>query len=162
VPIGERITSIVGGAKKSVINILTVGINKGYSAKQIAGDIANYIVKDNRKSWVSPYQWYREKFGFKRRIPNGIPPGSLQYNAVRIARTEINNTYRQATIDIHKNKPWVKGYEWVLSPSHPVEDICDAWADGGPYTYAEAHKLGHVHCMCHIEVVYKSKEEMEL
>jgi hypothetical protein len=156
-PIGERITTISKGSLKTVRNIIRVGIENGKSAKQVSEAIQNYVLKDDDKKWVSPYQYYRERFGYKtKRVPKGIPAGSLQHNTIRIARTEINNTWRYGVIKSHENMPWVKGYNWVLSPSHPDTDICDSWAEGGPYLARDVLGFGHPFCMCSIEVAYEN------
>jgi hypothetical protein len=59
--------------------------------------------------------------------------GNARYNAMRIARTEINNAYREAHIQSTREasgnlKPFISGIQWSLSLSHPRADICDCWA----------------------------------
>lgn len=161
--IGSRIKSIEGSSRKTMIDIVTVGIANGKSAKDIASDLDNFIKPAPDKRWVGPFEWYREKFGYKVKIvPKGRAVGSLHYNSVRIARTEINNTYRQSVIQLNKGKPWVLGWKWNLSPAHPAIDICDDWAAKSIYKDEnEISGLGHPHCMCYITTVLASGDEVE-
>lgn len=146
--VGGRITTLEGSTLKSVRNILATEINKGTSAKEIAGAISNFIRKDDRKLWVSPYEWYRERFGFKQGTPKSILAGSLDYQAFRIARTEINYTWRNGTAKMHDGRPYLEGFDWVLSGSHPKVDVCDEWARQSPYLTRRDLPDGHPHCMC--------------
>ena len=122
--IGSRIKTLEGSSLKAVRNILAVEINKGSGAKEIAGVISNYMRKDDRRLWTSPFEWYRQRFGYKRGQPKDILAGSLDYSTYRIARTEINYTWRDATVRLHDGKPYMKGWNWVLSDAHPRHDIC--------------------------------------
>jgi len=160
IAVGTRIKTIQGGALKTVQNILEVGIKNGQSAEEIASAIDNYLLDDKRKVWVSPFQYYRDRWGYKvKKVPKGIPAGSVSFNSLRIARSEINNTWRQATVEIHKNKAWLKGYDWLLSASHPQPDICDEWAAKGPYS-AKDLPPGHPFCMCDVVPVFYTPEEL--
>ena len=154
VTVGDRIKTVQGEALKTLRDILTVGIKEGKSAKQIASDLDNFLKPSDDKSWVGPFDWFRKRFGYKvNKVPAGKPAGSVYFNSIRIARTEINHTYRQSTVILHKDKPWVKGYIWNLSPSHPQRDICDDWAADSPYKdEREVLALGHPYCMCYITV----------
>lgn len=64
----------------------------------------------------------------------------LKYNVERLARTEMNNAFRESAIQSAKRAPWVRGLKWNLSASHPKPDICDDWASAdngmGPGVYA--------------------------
>lgn len=157
ITIGEKITWLSSGSLNAVRNIIRVGIDEGWSNVQMAKNIENYVIKPDVSLWTSPFEYFRKAFGYERRQPSLIPAGSIEYNAKRIARTEINNTWRQATLLSYKDMPWIAGYDWNLSPSHPVVDICDEWAEGSPYTYEEISKFGHPHCMCNITVRFKDE-----
>lgn len=52
-----------------------------------------------------------------------------QYQAKVIARHERNEAHRTAYQRSMRDKPWVKGFKWALSPSHPKPDICDLLAN---------------------------------
>jgi hypothetical protein len=164
IAIGQRIKSVAGSTKKTMIDIITVGMKEGKSAKVIAGDLDNFLKPSPSQIWTGPFQWYREKFGYKvKKVPAGRAAGSLHFNSIRIARTEINYTYRQELLNLHDKKPWVDGFDWKLSGAHPKTDICDDWAAGSPYKdKAEVEGLGHTHCMCYITVRLKKLEDIEI
>lgn len=148
--IGSRITSIEGSTLKGVQNLLAVNIKEGRSAKEIAGALSNYVQKDPNKSWVSPFEWYRQRFGYKVGKPSNIRGGSLDYNMYRIARTEINYAWRDSAVKFHDGKDYLEGFDWVLSGAHPREDICDDWARNGPYKTARDVPDGHANCLCSV------------
>jgi hypothetical protein len=85
---------------------------------------------------------------------------NLRYRARRIARTEINNAFREGHIasvtDAQGNPlPHVSAIGWRLSPAHPRPDICDwfASADGedlGPGNYSPGNTpVSHPNCLCY-------------
>lgn len=77
------------------------------------------------------------------------------YNLKRIARTEMANAGHRAVIDGSLDDPHIIGYQWRLSASHPVTDICDYYASidmglgKGVFTKeAVPRSKAHPHCMC--------------
>src|SRR5262245_55548189 len=93
-------------------------------------------------------------------------PGGTSYAANRLARTEINNAHHDTTIRLTENRPWVVGYQWYLSGSHPRADICDSYAhedhDGlgeGVFKKGNVPSNPHPQCLCYIGVVQVSREE---
>jgi hypothetical protein len=159
IPVGQKIVTLSGGTLNAARNMIRVGIEEGWSSRQLSNNLRDYVIRPDKSSWVSPFSYFRKAFGYVRKQPSSIPAGSVEYNCMRIARTEINNTWREAVLRANRDKPWVDGFEWVLSPSHPVYDICDEWAAGSPYEYDEISQFGHPHCMCHIRVKFKKDLE---
>jgi len=79
-----------------------------------------------------------------------VVPGGSSYAAMRLARTEINNAHHTTTLRLSKDKPWIGGWKWNLSSSHPRPDPCDALA-------AELHTdkdnppdKPHPQCLCYV------------
>lgn len=77
------------------------------------------------------------------------------YNLKRIARTEMANAGHRAVIESTIDSPGIIGYQWRLSASHPVADICDYYASidmglgKGVFTKDAVPKSkAHPHCMC--------------
>ncbi|NOV29173.1 hypothetical protein [Methylomonas sp. ZR1] len=77
------------------------------------------------------------------------------YNLKRIARTEMANAGHRAVIESSIDQPHIIGYQWRLSASHPVTDICDYYASidmglgKGVFTKDTVPKTkAHPHCMC--------------
>ncbi len=77
------------------------------------------------------------------------------FHLKRIARTEMATAMHNAVIDDSIDNPDIIGYQWRLSASHPVADICDYYANiemglgKGVFSKAAVprHKA-HPHCMC--------------
>lgn len=73
----------------------------------------------------------------------------------RIVRTEMANAFHTAVIDGTQADESIIGYQWRLSASHPVTDICDYYAGielglgkgVWPKEMVPKHKP-HPHCMC--------------
>jgi len=75
----------------------------------------------------------------------------IAYNALRLARTELQYAHHAMASEIYANSPWVTG-KWVrLSPAHPKIDICDSYAGGGPYESGDQILPLHPNCMCYYE-----------
>lgn len=93
-------------------------------------------------------------------------PGGASYAAKRLARTEINNAHHHTTIRMSDQRPWVQGYHWNLSRSHPRPDPCDelATADDyrmgpGNYPKGSAPDRPHPQCLCYLTHVQEDEEE---
>ncbi len=72
----------------------------------------------------------------------------VAYNALRLARNEIQHANHAVTTEIARHNPAVTGRKTALSPGHPKVDICDEWAAGGPYDKGEEILPLHPQCMC--------------
>lgn len=77
------------------------------------------------------------------------------YGLRRIVRTEMATAAHQAVIDGSSADPSIIGYQWRLSASHPVTDICDYYANiemglgKGVFSKdAVPRHKAHPHCMC--------------
>ena len=95
-------------------------------------------------------------------------PGGVSYAAMRLARTEINNAFHFTQIRHTREMPWVTGYKWNLSGSHPEPDICNDMAnrnhDGigrGVYKKKNVPGKPHPHCFCFLTTVTASKGDFE-
>lgn len=73
-----------------------------------------------------------------------------------VVRTEAARAHAAAFVESTKDQPWVKGYRWELSASHPRPDVCDLFAnqaiDGlgpGGYLLDSVPQLpAHPNCLC--------------
>lgn len=108
------------------------GLIRGFSADELAASV---------RSMISP-----------------TVRGGVSYSAMRLARTEINNAFHFSQIRYTREMPWVEGYKWNLSGSHPKgqhNDACPQMAsenhDGlGRGVYAKDTVPGkpHPQCLC--------------
>lgn len=83
----------------------------------------------------------------------------IAYNALRLARTELQNAHHAMTSEIYSNSPWVTGKFVRLSPSHPRSDICDQYAAGGPYAADEQILSLHPNCLCYYEAAVMKTDQ---
>lgn len=85
---------------------------------------------------------------------------NVRFKALRIARTEINNAFREGhresiTAPDGSLQPWATAIGWRLSPAHPRPDICDTWASDDPDGVGAGNYLpgnlpiGHPNCLCY-------------
>ena len=158
----ERIKTVKSGSTKVVRAIVANGVKKGSSAKDIAKAIDIYV-KPSGNPAPSPYSIIRKKLGRPASyVPAGVPSGSIQFNALRIARTETAYTYRQATVDYYKDEPFIAGVKWVLSNSHTQVDICNQWASHGVYKKdGSTLPAGHPNCVCDTEAELVTAKKMK-
>ncbi len=136
--VSERVWDLTSRTESDLKRVIANGIAQGNSPYEIAKRIEKY---------VSPKVGMADELG----IQTG--PGvyrSPYRNAMRLARTETNRAYTQASANFYQNKPWVSEVDVTLSPDHDVTDDCDDVAENGPYTPEEAQGLVpvHPHCMC--------------
>lgn len=158
--VATRIKNVEAANIKTVRNIIDLGVKNRKSVFDIAKDIEAYVKPDPAGRRVAPWTLYRERFGRpKSYVPAGMPAGSVDYNAIRIARTESARTYRLATVEFYSKKDYVKGYEWVISGSHPKQDECDDYA---AQTYTDPAEIpdGHPNCLCDVRPIIMSEDEM--
>lgn len=157
-----RLTTIKEGTSNVVEAIISNGIRDGKGPFQVAKEIDQYIRNDGRSKWVSPWSIKRREKGFPitSSYKGGVPAGSVKYNSLRIARTELINNYRWARIESTKTQDWVIGWKWNLSGAHKEVDQCDTWASHdeglGQGVYSKASdilSLGHPHCFCQVETI---------
>lgn len=81
-------------------------------------------------------------------------PEGVAYNALRLARNEIQAVHHLATDYIFARMPWVTQEQIILSPDHPKPDVCDDVAsggDGGDGIYPKGTNTlpFHVLCLCY-------------
>ena len=155
----RRLKTIIDGSQRTVRNIVNVGIKEGTPTWEIAKQIEAYIKPDLKTGLrVAPWTIARRELGKPTSyIPTGMPAGSVEYNAMRIARTETVSTYQQAPYLAHKDKWYYNGIKWHLSNSHPEPDECDEYAEHqegmGKGVWKICPAIPHPHCICWTEVL---------
>jgi hypothetical protein len=160
-PLNQTIKTIREGTQKTVRNIIGNGVSEGKSAKEISKMIEQYVNPIPGEPKIQPYQEYRKAFGRPQDFtPKGVPAGSVQFNSMRIARTETAHIYRQATTDFYDGRDWVKGFKWVLSNRHKGTDICDEYA-AQTYETGDDIPTSHPHCLCDVQPLIMTQKEMK-
>ena len=136
-PLSARVYKNMGLSRTRVAREVNKALLRGLSARDVAKIAAQFIEPNVR--------------------------GGVSYAAMRLARTEINNAFHWTQIRHTREMPWVRGYQWHLSGSHPEPDICNSMAeknhDGlgrGIYKKVNVPGKPHPHCFCFITSVTDS------
>lgn len=154
--LSDRLWVVGSDMRTNLHSMIQQCVNQGMSAVEFSRSVEEYLTKPGA-SWTT---------GIK---PSVTGRGSVDYNALRLARTETNNAYRAAQDLGAQNSAIVKGIKWSLSNSHPKKDICDTWATQdmfglGPGVYKPG-KLppGHPNCLCYLtDVLFEGEELVEV
>lgn len=124
---------------------IAAGIARGQSAKSLGLDLEKHVL------------------GGK-----GAGGMSVRAKAERLARTEINTAYWEASALSAASSSIVEGQRWNLSTSHKLWDACDmmAWNasyDLGPgiYPTGTLPPKPHPNCMCWLEDVLRDVDDWE-
>lgn len=121
-PLSTRVWKTEMYTRKVLDNRINTGLARGLSARQLAKSVAEFV--------------------------NPFTPGGVKYASTRLARTEINNAFHNTTIQEADRQPWVQGFIWTLSNSHPAYDICDEYAKQSPWSKEDVPDKPHPHCLC--------------
>lgn len=162
--LSDRVWRIQEYTQKGILDITTQGIMSGISAVELAKQVEGFLLKRG-PAWTT---------GIKRSVTGR---GTVAYNALRLARTEINQAYHWAQKEMAKENPLLIGQKWNLSNSHPTDwppsaaymgypEICDYRA------HHDHHGLGegvfppgeappdHPNGLCYLTDVWKPVEEI--
>lgn len=131
IPLSRQVYKSRALAQGWVDNTINTGIGRGLTAREIAKEVRSYIRPDTR--------------------------GGVSYAALRLGRTEINNSFHTAAVVSSIDKPWVMSMQWHLSGSHTDPDICDKLAKenrfglgDGIFPKDAVPKKPHPHCFCYV------------
>jgi hypothetical protein len=131
IPLSQQVYRTQQLAQGWVDERVNLGIGRGLTAKELARDVRDSIRPD-----VS---------------------GGVSYAAMRLARTELNNSFHAAAVEATQDKPWINGMQWHLSESHPKPDICNHYADedkfgigSGTFPVDKVPEKPHPHCFCFV------------
>lgn len=144
--LSDRLWRLSAGTRKVIEDKVVAAVAQGTSAENLARDLRSYLTKTGQ--------------------------GNARYNAMRLARTEINTAHREGCI-VSATKPdgtlrdHILALGWRLSKSHVIPDVCDLWAsqdiDGlGPGNYLPQNvPVDHVNGLCCLVSVLKAHPEMQ-
>ena len=111
-------------AKSGIQDLINAGVARGQSGVEMAKELRRFLVDPS----ITPGTSWTTKV---RKSVHG--KGTLNYNAVRVVKTEVNNSYREAHVLSAVKNPLIKGVKWNLSTRHEVTDICDVWSESNSY-----------------------------
>ena len=161
--LSQRIWRLEQGGMQTIRNTIATGMAQRTSAVELAQQLEGQLNAGQdwprwtraRLSKMDARERAQDTKGLLRSARD-VPPGGssgISYNALRLARNEIQIANHAVTSDIAVHSPWVTGRKVVLSPAHPQSDICDEYAAGGPYEKGANFLPLHVQCLCRWEEV---------
>lgn len=144
--LSDRLWQLDNKIRKAIEDKVVQAIASQQSARDLAADLKQYLTKNGQ--------------------------GNARYNAMRLARTEINTAHREGHIqscldNSGKLKDYIHAIGFRLSASHPEPDICDVWAsdnsaDLGPGNYLpDEVPVDHPHGLCYTVTILKSEPDMQ-
>lgn len=140
--------------KTQLEDTISVAIQRGMSAITLSKRISQYL-----QNYPKLKQDYGEKFG------TAIRCRDCEYKSIRLARTEINMSYRMAEQERWRNLDFVLGYRIKLSKNHTCKgvinfyDICDELEGDYPKDFVWAG--WHPSCRCYAIPILMSEDEFE-
>lgn len=134
--------------KQGLEAAIACGIQKGTSAVELSKQISKYLV-----DFPKLRKDYKERFGQAAQVAD------CEWRAARLARTEINMSYRTAEQERWRGLWFVVGYEIKLSDTHEEKDrdVCDELQ--GKYPKDFVWNGWHPNCKCYQLPIMMSREE---
>lgn len=140
IPLSQQVYRTRQLASGWVDKVVNLGLGRGLTAREIAKEVRSSIRPDVR--------------------------GGVSYAAMRLGRTEINNSFHTAAILSSVDKPWVEGQQWHLSGSHIVPDKCDKFAKEdqfglgeGVFPRDQVPRKPHPQCFCYLAPALQDEDE---
>jgi len=139
---------------------LMAGIANGDSAWNIAQQLEQFLgANADCPRWTSTRLYGRTKSDIAAGDTTGLRSApcdgsGVSYNALRLARTEIQKAHALATDRVLAAQPWVEKEKVNLSAAHPETDICDETVQGGEkgegvYEVGTIELPLHPNCLCY-------------
>jgi hypothetical protein len=166
--LSDRVWQYTDQFKSEIEQNLFAGLSEGKSAAAMARDQHKYlempdsIYKRVRDASVKTTMQKRELVlspDAKRYKPGRGVYRSSYKNAMRLTRTIINDSYREADMVRYQTIPFILGYQVNLSNNHPRTDICDDLK--GTYPKSFIWRKWHVQCMCNCKAKLASPEDYD-
>ena len=153
--LSQRIWRLENGGLQRIRQTLATALVERTNAADLAARLEPILGADQDIPRWAEERLYRMTATQRLQSKEGLLRGTenrgvgISYNALRLARTELQFANHAVTTEIAIHSPWVTGRFVVLSPAHPKIDICDTYAAGGPYDKSQEILPLHPACMCH-------------
>lgn len=148
--ISDRVWNLNGTFKSEIESAVSAAIEKGQSAQSIAKDIKKYLNNPDAR-----FRKIRDKFGNLKPSKNALSysPGQGVYrsahaNALRLARNEINQAYRESDYLRWSQNHGIIGYR--IQNSTRVATVCPICKSFNGVIFPKSFKfIGfHIQCLC--------------
>lgn len=161
--LSQRIWRLENGGIQRIRATLATAMAERTNAKDLANRLEALLGADQDMTRWTDDRLYSMTPAQRAASREGLLTGTetraqgIAYNALRLARTELQYANHAVTTEIAKHAPWVTGRFVRLSPGHPKIDVCDDYSSGGPYPKDSNLLPAHVQCMCYWEEQVMSK-----
>lgn len=115
--LSEQIWNKNKNYRKNINKLLVSGVSTGEDCVTVARSLEKYV-KKGAKSFAKDYP------NMSKRMQGRVPQ-DINYEALRLARTEMTSAYGLGTTKSATLNPSNRGLKFMLSASHPEYDICD-------------------------------------
>lgn len=160
--LSDRIWATSGAFRSTLTSLINMSVATGLGSRETA-KLIDALAKGGgyqlKKTVLANYPKAVSRFG-------EFYSGDINWEAFRLARTELAFAANEATIISGRMTPGYYGTRWMLSESHPEPDICDDLAerdeDGlGPGGYAKGNEplTPHPNCICYQVPILMEKDE---
>jgi len=114
--------------EQDIVTILRGGMNAGLSVEQLSRQLDGFILPDRNVVTMTPYG------------------RSLNFDSMRLARTEVMDAARSADFQMMRETPWVTGLTWEAWGDNPCAQ-CESM-DGKVYHDETEVEDTHPQCVC--------------
>lgn len=168
--LSQRIWQIDREARDGINNLIMAAIANGTSAWELAQQLEQFLgANEDCPRWTST-RLYGMTAGEKTTSAAGLLSGDacdgrgVSYNALRLARTELQKIHSLATDKVMAMQPWIEKEQIHLSAAHPEHDECDDVVDGGEsgegiYPKGTIELPLHPNCFCFKTAVLMDEKE---
>lgn len=159
--LSQRVWKNAEQMQATVKNKILETVFSGRSAKELAKELAKNEQVIEIPRYIQKMISNAEPDKVAKIVAN-YTKEKMEYNAMRVSRTEIQRAWRAEYVENAKQLGFIKGIKWNLSHQHAGDDICSELAttdiglgmgvyppDAVPYNGAPAHP----NCMCFLTSV---------
>ena len=172
--LSARVWNIDRQARDGIAQVILRGVTNQSSAWDIAQELEQFLgASSDCPRWTSTRLYQRTKTQIAQGDTAGLVSKpcdgrGVSYNALRLARTELQKVHALATDRIMGAQPWVEKEQVHLSEAHPEEDECDRVAKGGEkdangnpgvYPKGEQELPFHPNCLCYKTAVLMDEKQ---
>jgi hypothetical protein len=133
----------------AVQTVVQSGVIAGQPPVQVARQIEQYL----QPGVNVPYKAETAK---RLKVPK-----DTSMPAMRVARTEMQNSFHEGTIVSHGSMPSYLGIRWHIAPGPGhIPDVCDEYAQQGFFPKGTEPLKPHPHCFCTALPVHRDADEV--
>lgn len=157
--LSQRVWRLEQDGLQDIRRTLATALTERTNASRLARTLEPLLgANQNCPRWTNDRLYHmtpRERLTDKTGLLRGDECNStgMAYNALRMARNEIQIAHHLVNDELFRVSPWVTGEKIRTSPGHAEVDICDEYASGGPYQPGEVTLPLHIQCLCRKEAV---------